>query len=157
MTSPHTAGDITEVRLTDTDSLLYTGQTRTEPAVAALRERRWRPGRGLLTARLPGEKSATSSREHCRPARGNSHQVRPPRADNADTGREQTGAPPPPPPPPPPPARHTTDNTANTHEYNSFTSQPEVGLEFERTIFRGLRCTTRYFWSLFFHDFTSIM
>ena len=59
---------------------------------------------------------------------GETHTSRAP-ADNADTGREQTGA-----PPPPPPAHKTTQ----TH--NCSTSQTEFA-QSGRRIFPGLRCT----------------
>ena len=114
-------------------SLLYTGQTWTgTPHCEVAAESQ--PGGGRLSARLPGEKSATSSRECCRPGRGNSHQPSTSRQcwhrEGANWSTSTTSS--------------STDwwcpahKTTQTH--NCSTSQTEFA-QSGRRIFPGLRCT----------------
>ena len=88
VTSPHTARDIGA-----TVSLLYTGQTSRGTAV------KWRGGGtqpAPVAARLQHvfqARRAPHPAENVVARPGETHTSRPP-PDNADTGREQTGAPP---------------------------------------------------------------
>ena len=109
VTSPHTARD----NIGATVSLLYTGQTSRGTAV------KWRGGGtqpAPVAARLQHvfqARRAPHPAENVVARAGETHTSRAP-ADNADTGREQTGAPPPPPPAPTDGAQHTRQHKLTT-------------------------------------------